>query len=180
MTEEQEPQTLDLERLLKAIEASGAEEVHVESGSLVIRYSRTARIAEPDRRTSVAPATTGPVCARRNTGDTVADGSVDDPTSRNDPDGGADVPVSVDGRDTWEAITAPIAGVFYHCPKPGEPPFVSIGDRVVADDPIGIIEVMKLMSTVVAGVVGTVREVAVPDAVAVGFGEPLIWVEPDA
>jgi acetyl-CoA carboxylase biotin carboxyl carrier protein len=51
-------------------------------------------------------------------------------------------------------VPAPLLGNFYAAPRPGEPPFVSVGDTVSEDSVIGIIEVMKLMNSVRAGVAG--------------------------
>jgi len=55
-------------------------------------------------------------------------------------------------------LPSPLLGTFYRSPKPGAPPFVQVGSQVEADSIIGIIEVMKLMNTVRAGVRGTVAE----------------------
>jgi acetyl-CoA carboxylase biotin carboxyl carrier protein len=75
-------------------------------------------------------------------------------------------------------VCAPMIGTFYHCPEPGAPPFVSVGDSVVPGQRIGILEVMKMMSPVESQVAGIVREVLVPDGGAVEFQQPLIVVEP--
>ena len=56
-------------------------------------------------------------------------------------------------------ITAPLLGIFYRAPKPGSAPFVEIGSVVDDETVIGIIEVMKLMNTVRAGVSGTITEI---------------------
>ena len=77
------------------------------------------------------------------------------------------------------AIRAPMLGIFYRAPKPGEPPFVQPGDRVAADTIIGIIEVMKLMNSVRAGIAGEVVEISAPNGELVEFGQPLLWVRPD-
>ncbi len=53
-------------------------------------------------------------------------------------------------------VPAPLLGNFYAAPRPGEDPFVAVGDRVEPDTVVGIIEVMKLMNSVRAGVSGTV------------------------
>jgi acetyl-CoA carboxylase biotin carboxyl carrier protein len=69
-------------------------------------------------------------------------------------------------------------GTFFHAPEPGAPPFVAVGDSVVPGQQIGILEVMKMMSSVEAHVAGTVREILVPDGGAVEFQQALIVVEP--
>ena len=76
-------------------------------------------------------------------------------------------------------VKAPLLGVFYRAPKPGEPPFVEVGDRVEEDSPIGIIEVMKLMNSARAGVRGTVVEILVPNGEMVEHGEALMLVRPE-
>jgi acetyl-CoA carboxylase biotin carboxyl carrier protein len=76
------------------------------------------------------------------------------------------------------AVKAPLLGTFYRAPKPGAPPFVDTGARVEADTIIGIIEVMKLMNTVRAGVRGTVREFRARDGALVEYGEVLLTVDP--
>lgn len=80
-----------------------------------------------------------------------------------------------DGR---QRVCAPMIGTFYHSPEPGAPPFVAVGDSVVPGQQIGILEVMKMMSSVESHVAGTVREILVPDGGAVEFQQTLIVVEP--
>jgi acetyl-CoA carboxylase biotin carboxyl carrier protein len=77
-------------------------------------------------------------------------------------------------------ITAPLLGIFYAAPKPGEPPFVEVGSKVAAETVVGIIEVMKLMHTVCAGVEGEVAEILVANGGAVEYGEVLMRVRPEA
>jgi acetyl-CoA carboxylase biotin carboxyl carrier protein len=73
-------------------------------------------------------------------------------------------------------VLAPFLGTFYHAPRPGDPPFISIGQQVKQDTTIGIIEVMKLMNPVRAGVAGTVTAVMCTDGEAIEAGRPLIRV----
>jgi acetyl-CoA carboxylase biotin carboxyl carrier protein len=77
-------------------------------------------------------------------------------------------------------ITAPVLGIFYVAPKPGEPPFVKLGSKVTEETMVGIIEVMKLMHTVRAGVKGEVVEILVKNGAAVEYGEVLMRVRPEA
>jgi acetyl-CoA carboxylase biotin carboxyl carrier protein len=73
-------------------------------------------------------------------------------------------------------VVAPLLGTFYRSPKPGAPPFVEVGATVAEDTVVAIIEVMKLMNTVRAGVRGTVVEIFPVDGVLVEYGEPLLRV----
>jgi acetyl-CoA carboxylase biotin carboxyl carrier protein len=71
-------------------------------------------------------------------------------------------------------ITSPMLGTFYRAPKPGSAPFVEIGSVVREDSVIAIIEVMKLMNTVRAGVKGIITEILPADETLVEFGEVLM------
>jgi acetyl-CoA carboxylase biotin carboxyl carrier protein len=71
-------------------------------------------------------------------------------------------------------VTAPLLGTFYRAPKPGAAPFVEVGSQVEEDTIIGIIEVMKLMNTVRAGVRGRVIQILCQDGALVEYGETLM------
>jgi acetyl-CoA carboxylase biotin carboxyl carrier protein len=77
-------------------------------------------------------------------------------------------------------ITSPMLGTFYRAPKPGSAPFVEIGSVVEEDSVIAIIEVMKLMNTVRAGVKGVITEILPADETLVEFGEVLMRARKDA
>lgn len=79
----------------------------------------------------------------------------------------------------WIVVRAPSLGTFYRAPKPGADPFCSEGDRVSADDELCLVEVMKLFTTVRAGISGIVREIRVADGDMVEFDQPLFVIEPD-
>lgn len=73
-------------------------------------------------------------------------------------------------------IKSPMVGTFYRSPEPGAPPFVKEGARVDPDTIVCIIEVMKLMNSVTAGVHGIVERVLVENAHRVEFGQPLVAI----
>jgi acetyl-CoA carboxylase biotin carboxyl carrier protein len=75
-------------------------------------------------------------------------------------------------------VRSPMVGTFYRAPAPGQPPFVEVGQSVEPDSILCIVEVMKLMNSIEAGVRGTVREIAVENAAAVEAGEVLLAIEP--
>jgi acetyl-CoA carboxylase biotin carboxyl carrier protein len=74
------------------------------------------------------------------------------------------------------AIRAPMLGTFYRSPAPGDPPFVELGKRVQADDTVCLIEVMKLFSSINAGVDGVVTRIPVENGTMVEFGQMLIVI----
>lgn len=76
-------------------------------------------------------------------------------------------------------IPAPLLGTFWHAPRPGADAFVKPGDVVTADTIIGIIEVMKLMNSVPAGMAGTVVELVAPNGELVEHGQTLIRIQPN-
>jgi acetyl-CoA carboxylase biotin carboxyl carrier protein len=57
------------------------------------------------------------------------------------------------------AVRSPLPGTFYRAPRPGAPAFVEMGDSVDANTVVGIIETMKLMNSVPAGVTGEIIEI---------------------
>ncbi len=76
------------------------------------------------------------------------------------------------------AIVSPMLGTFYRAPAPGAAPFVEVGTRVEPDTIVCIVEVMKMMNSVAAGVAGTIAEVHAENAQLVEYGEPLFRVVP--
>jgi len=74
-------------------------------------------------------------------------------------------------------IKAPMVGTFYRCPKPGDPPFVEVGDPVREDTVLCIIEVMKLMNSLEAKVKGVVARILVEDAHPVEHGQTLMIIK---
>jgi acetyl-CoA carboxylase biotin carboxyl carrier protein len=70
-------------------------------------------------------------------------------------------------------------GTFYRAQAPGAEPFVDVGARVEPDTIVCLIEVMKMMNSVPAGVAGTVVEVCAENAQLVDDGAPLFNVRPD-
>jgi acetyl-CoA carboxylase biotin carboxyl carrier protein len=77
---------------------------------------------------------------------------------------------------SMQQVTAPLLGIFYRAPRPGAAPYVEVGSEVQEDTVIGIIEVMKLMNSVPAGVRGTVAEILVEDGATVEYGQVLLHV----
>ncbi len=75
-------------------------------------------------------------------------------------------------------VRAPMIGTWYRAPMPGAEPFIQIGSNVGANTVIGIIEAMKLMTSVPAKQQGTVVEILATDATLVEKGQLLLRVRP--
>jgi acetyl-CoA carboxylase biotin carboxyl carrier protein len=89
------------------------------------------------------------------------------------------MPAPVEVPPGTTVVPAPLLGIFYRAPKPGEPPFVEVGSRVEPGTIIGIIEVMKLMNSVRAGLRGEVVAIPARNGELVEFGEALLFVRAD-
>ena len=72
-----------------------------------------------------------------------------------------------------------MVGTFYSSPSPGTDPFVSSGSRVNKDSVVCIVEAMKLMNEIKAGVSGTIAAIMVENADPVEFAQELFRVTPD-
>ncbi|HJZ12173.1 MAG TPA: biotin/lipoyl-containing protein, partial [Acidobacteriota bacterium] len=72
--------------------------------------------------------------------------------------------------------TSPMVGTFYTSPSPDDPVFVKVGDRVEEDTIICIIEAMKVMNEVKAGMKGQVAEVLIENAHPVEFGTKMFLI----
>lgn len=141
----------DIDEILKLVDGSDFDELKLEMGDLKL---------ELRRRGASAPAT--------------APAPVPAPVAK--PAEAVAAPVVASGGGS--EIPAPLLGTFWHAPRPGAAPFVQPGDVVQADTIIGIIEVMKLMNSVPAGIAGTVLEVTAPNGELVEHGQTLIRIQP--
>ena len=147
----QTPSWQEILDLVKAWSDSGLESASLEIGDFSLRVSRAAD-------TTGSPVATAPSPA-------VAP---------------AEAPAAVPAVPAAPGtpVPAPMIGVFYRSPAPGKPPYVEPGAVVEASTTIGLIEVMKLMSPVTAGVAGTLVAFDVADNQQVEFGQTLARVEP--
>ena len=73
-------------------------------------------------------------------------------------------------------ITSPMVGTFYRTPSPEDPPFVKVGDKVDENTVVCIVEAMKVMNEVKAGVSGTVAEICLDNGHPVEFGSKLFRI----
>jgi len=76
------------------------------------------------------------------------------------------------------AVKAPMVGTFYRAPEPGAAPFVEVGAAVTKESVVCILEVMKLMNSLTAGIDGVVAQILVADGQTVEYGQPLVLIKP--
>jgi acetyl-CoA carboxylase biotin carboxyl carrier protein len=152
----------DIREILKIIDESELDELRIETPGFSLHVGKSANLGLIDSAHAVA-AGGAPMTAP-------AEVEPDAP-----PVSAGDTPAPVSARD----IEAPMLGTFYRSESPGERPFVDAGARVGPDTVVGLIEVMKLMNHIQAGIAGTISEVLVDNATLVEFGQPLFRVVPD-
>jgi acetyl-CoA carboxylase biotin carboxyl carrier protein len=87
-------------------------------------------------------------------------------------------PRPTETADGVVTISAPMIGTFYRAEAPGAAPYVDVGSRVEPDTVVCLIEVMKMMNPIPAGMGGTIVEVCAANAEPVEYGAPLFHVQP--
>ncbi len=152
----------DIEALIRLFEKSDWDELRLEIDGLQLVLSNdpeapSVRVSDPDARPAPAP--------RKEP---------KQPRAAAKPDGSGAANAVPDGLVT---ITAPNLGTFYRAPKPGAPPYIEVGQTVEEGTDVCLIEVMKLFTSVKAGVCGKVVEICVEDGEMVEFGAALFYVE---
>jgi acetyl-CoA carboxylase biotin carboxyl carrier protein len=145
----------DVAEIMRLVEQSGFDELTLEIDGMKLSLRRGAPAGSVLDRAPQVSATAVPTVA-------VPDTSAVPPSSPPDPN--------------VHDVTSPLLGTFYRAPKPGAPPFVEVGAQVEEETVVAIIEVMKLMNTVRAGVRGTVTEIMVSDGALAEYGETLLRV----
>lgn len=162
----------DIREILKIFLESELQDLRLEVGNvrLAVAKSGAAGVAaqpfnaQPPRPTAVAVAAPQPVATPA-------------PPSQA-PDVAPRIDAVAPPNEAWVAVTAPSVGVFYRRPAPDQPPFVEVGNEVAADDPLCLIEVMKMFAGVPAPCAGRIAAIVVEDATLVEYGQPLMYIEP--
>lgn len=90
--------------------------------------------------------------------------------------GRQDAAVKADDEQLVE-IVAPMVGTFYAAPSPDSPPFVKVGDSIVAGQTLCIVEAMKLMNEIKAEISGVVVDILVDNTQPVEYGQVMFLIE---
>lgn len=153
----------EVAEILKAIDSSSCDELVVETADLklVVRRSGAGGAPVSYREPSVpAPAITATPSA------TVPSTPMAAVSSPNIEAGAYEI-----------VIAAPMVGTFYRAPSPDAPPFVEVGSIVRRGDPVCLIEVMKLFTTINAETGGRVVQISAETGELVEFGQTLFVLE---
>ena len=144
----------DVERIIRLLDHSHFDELTLEMDGVKLELRRNGVHSTPAMAAPAAPASPAAVAAQI-----------------------APAPAAVAASGLLD-VKAPMLGTFYRAPKPGAAPFVQVGSKVGPDDPVGIIEVMKLMNSIPAGFNGEVVEVLAKDGEMVEYDQVLLRVRP--
>ena len=144
----------DVREILRLIDESDLDELHIETENFVLHVSKGA---------GGDGASLTPLLGVREASPTRSP-ERPEPTKEPEPDA--------------NTIDSPMLGTFYRAERPGAEPFVDVGTEVEPDTIVCIIEVMKMMNSVPAGVRGTIAEVCSENAALVEYGQPLFRVTP--
>ncbi|MGC8765745.1 MAG: acetyl-CoA carboxylase biotin carboxyl carrier protein [Brevinematia bacterium] len=74
-------------------------------------------------------------------------------------------------------VKSPLVGTFYEAPSPTSPPFVKLGDIVMPDTTLCIIEAMKVMNEIKAEVKGKIVKILKKNASPVKTDEEIFIIE---
>lgn len=149
----------EIAEIIKLIDSSSCEELIVETGDikLVVRRNGAApgAAAEYVERGS-APVTVSPAAPQKVRG----------------------VAPKVGAVAGQIEVTAPMVGTFYRAPNPEAAPFVDVGAVVGVGDPLCLIEVMKLFTTINAEAAGRIVHIGAENGELVEYGRALFVIEP--
>ncbi len=153
----------DVEEILRLLDGAGYDELHVETGSFSLSLSRTGEGDWVQERA----VTREPVIDRPDP--SLAPSQHSPPAHARGPE-----PAGTGLAD----VRAPLPGTFYRAARPGAAPFVEIGAPVEPATVVAIVETMKLMNSVHAGVAGVIEQIGVGDAQPVAQGAVLMRIRP--
>lgn len=145
----------DVERLMGMMASNDVTELDLEDGKCKISLKRGVFTASPaPAAVAAAPATAAATPAAAQAEDAPA------------------------ATDSLLEITSPMVGTFYAAPSPDSDPFVKAGDKVNGETVVCIVEAMKIMNEVKAGVTGTIEKILIENGLPVEYGQPLFLVRP--
>lgn len=154
----------DVADIVKIIDASNCDEFIVELGDTKIVLRRGAHGAE----SAAAPLTPRPI-------QQVLPQSQPNPAPAAAASSSHEARANIDNSSS--VMRSPMVGTFYRAPSPKDPPFIDVGSVVKIGDPLCVIEVMKLFTTIEADRAGRVSAIYVSNAELVEFNQPLFRIE---
>ncbi len=77
----------------------------------------------------------------------------------------------------YREINSPMVGTFYRAPSPDSAPYVQVGQEIMEETVVCLIEAMKVMNEIKAEVSGVIVEILAENGIPVQFGQPLFRVK---
>jgi acetyl-CoA carboxylase biotin carboxyl carrier protein len=158
----------EIAEILKIIDSSSCDEVVLDTGDmkLVVRRNSAGGAYVPqDNGPAVAAPPAPPAPAAQ-------------PSKRPSASGTTPAKIAAKTPDQAEVV-APMVGTFYRAPAPEAPPFVEIGTAVRRGQPLCLIEVMKLFTTIASEHDGRIAAIGAENGELVEYGRTLFVIEPD-
>ncbi len=162
----------DLMEILKIFEQSKFEFLHLEQGELKLSVGKTGYAAPAP----TAPPVVAPLAAMAPAAPAAAGGAPWGKGATAAP--AASAPSVAPVADGLVAVPSPMVGKFYAQPSPADPPYVSVGSQVEVGGTLGLVEVMKVFTSVQADMAGTVEQILVKDGQSVEYGQTLFLMRP--
>ncbi|KAA3622868.1 MAG: biotin carboxyl carrier domain-containing protein [Proteobacteria bacterium] len=167
----------ELDEVFRLFESSDFDELTIESGDMRVHVARNGA-GVPSGAASSRDARPAEASSAQTPQGPAAPGAQTDPApvAETSVSGASSAVQAVDGA---QPITAVVSGTFYRSPSPTADPFVEVGARVSATDTVGLVEVMKLFTSIPAGFDGEVVEIVAENGAAVQAGDVLMFLKVD-
>lgn len=149
----------EIAEIMKIIDGSSCDEVIVETGDVKLLVRRGGPPAQSVALSSATPPSSPSVVPSNTAAVAPA------------------IAVKVEALASGREVVAPMTGTFYRAPGPDKPVFVDVGSAVRAGQPLCVIEVMKLFTTINAEFDGRIVQIAAENAELVEYGRVLFVIE---
>jgi acetyl-CoA carboxylase biotin carboxyl carrier protein len=153
----------DVLEILKLFEQSTFEFLHLQQGERQITVSKSGYVPHS---TAAVPAPAAPAAVAPS------------PASKSAPKPTPKPNIAVADTGLVQ-ITAPVVGKFYAAASPTDAPYVEQGSKVAAGATVGLIEVMKVFTSVKTEAAGVIEQILVPSGDYVEYGQTLFLLRPD-
>lgn len=149
--------TRKIKKLIELVKETGIGELEVKSGEESVRISTSApQITVPAPATQMVAAH-APAPAATTTSEKAA----------------AKPAEEHEGHE----VKSPMVGTVYLAAKPGDPPFVAVGQKVTAGDTLCLIEAMKMFNKIEADKSGTISARLIDNEQPVEYDQPLFIID---
>ena len=163
----------DIAEIIRLVDQSTLDEIVIEIGDLRVEIRRKGAMPAP------SPAPAAPTPAASPAPQVQPPPSAPRAPAVAEPDNGSALPAEPTLDEGQVAVRSPMVGTFYRRPSPDEPPYVEVGSEVEVDAPLGLVEVMKLYTTIHAKTRGRIARVCASDAELVEYDQILFIIDSD-